>query len=141
MKIENADAAEKSENQSDKQASAKLSKARLKPSKVPRAKKEVDGVRLPVLVEFTYTISVLLLLFLGLTVIVISFISGASLLNLVLRTGVAIVVMGALLMLISSQISSGVLNASMVEQEELNKKQSDESQDSANIENHSTVEA
>jgi hypothetical protein len=70
------------------------------------------------LVEFTYSISTILLIALGLSMAMISFMTGATLLNLVLRTSVAVVVMGGLLMVISSQISSGVLSVSLIEQEE-----------------------
>jgi len=141
MKKETAGAAEKSENPSAKQAPAKVARKKTKAVKMRKVEKQADGVRLPVLVEFTYTISVLLLLLLGLTVMFISFVSGASLLNLVLRTSVTILVIGALLTLISAHISTGVLNACLVEQEEFEKAQSEESQNSPSIENPGTVEA
>lgn len=109
--------------------------------KKPKAPK-TDGVQLPVLVEFTYTISIILLILLGLAMIVISFLTGASLLNLVLRTSVAILVMGSLLMLIASQVSSGVLQASLVEQEEFQKAQGAENPESpATVENQEVAEA
>lgn len=141
MKKENADAAENMENLPDQQNSAESKKLVAKPPKVRKKEKEVESVRLPFLVEFTYTISTILLILFGLTVIGISFITGASLLNLVIRTSVAILVMGSLLMLISSQISSGVLSAILLEQEENDKSKSEESENAAKIEDQSTGEA
>lgn len=94
--------------------------SRKKPEKARKERSDLDlnGVRLPVLVEFAYTVSILILLFLGLTVAVTSFLTGASLLAVILRTGVAMAVIGGLLMLIASQVSSGMLFAQKVEQEE-----------------------
>jgi len=109
-------------------------KAKKKPVKPKKEKKDVNSVQLPVLVEFTYTISILILIVLALTIIVISFISGASLFMLVLRTGVTIFVMGSLLILISSQVASGLLFSSKVEQEEYEKKQAEETETSAGVE-------
>ena len=124
------------------------------PAKPPKEKKEkkkkekkpvqADGVPLPVLVEFTYSVSVILLIFVGLAMIIVSFLTGASLLNLLLRTSVAILVMGGLLMLISSQVSSGLLQASLVEQEEAQRAQSEEAEapeSSVNLESHEMAEA
>lgn len=109
--------------------------------KSARPKKEVNGVQLPVLVEFTYTISVLLLIVLALTIVVISVLNGANLVTLVLRTSVAIFVMGGLLTFISAQISSGLLFSSLVEQEEYEKKQSEELEKSSGIEDTYKAEA
>ncbi|HEX2993903.1 MAG TPA: hypothetical protein VHP14_03710 [Anaerolineales bacterium] len=92
------------------------------PVKPKKEKKSSGGVRLPFLLEFTYTISMLVLIFLALTVLVTSFLSGAGLFTVVLRTVVAVIVVGGLLMLISSQISSGLLFAAKIEQEEAEKK-------------------
>ena len=100
-----AEAADNVDNQANSQTSGKVRKT----------KKEDDGVRLPVLIEFTYTIAMLLLLFLGLTVIVTAILSGANLLTLLIRTGVTLLLMGGLLMLIFSQVSSVMLFASLVE--------------------------
>lgn len=141
MKKENVDVPEDMENPPDRQTGSEVSESKSKSAKVRKNKKEVDGVQLPVLVEFAYSVSILLLVFWGLTITGISFISGASLLNIVVRTSVAILVMGVLFMLISSQISSGVLKASLVEQEESLKAQPEESENVANIENQSTIEA
>ena len=126
-----AEAADNVDNQANSQSSGKVRKT----------KKEDDGVRLPVLIEFTYTIAMLLLLFLGLTVIVTAILSGANLLTLLIRTGVTLLLMGGLLMLIFSQVSSGMLFASLVELNEEPKPSAKESDHSAEIENQSKVEA
>lgn len=109
-------------------------KAKKKPVELKKEKQEVNSVQLPVLVEFTYTISILLLILLALTIAVISFLNGASLFTLVLRTGVTIFVMGGLLTFISAQVASGLLFSSKVEQEEYQKKQSEETEIPAGVE-------
>src|SRR5574338_95893 len=95
-----------------------------KPPKLKKEKKQKASgdVKLPFLLEFTYTISTLILIFLAMAIIITSFMVGASLYVIVLRTVVAVVVIGGLLMLISSQISSGLLFAAKLEQEETEKK-------------------
>lgn len=140
MKKDDANTADNVENSSKQQKPQQQQKVRSKPAKIRKVKKEDDGVRLPFLVEFTYSISTILLLFLGLSMAVVSFITGANLLNLVLRTSVAVLVMGSLLMLISSQISSGVLTASLAEQKEAREVKSEETESAEKIENQSAVE-
>lgn len=131
MKNENT---ENLENQTNPKTPDESKKSKKKPIKPKKEKKETNGVQLPVLVEFTYTISILLLIVLALTIIVISFLHGASLFTLVLRTGVTIFVMGGLLTFISSQVASGLLFSSKVEQEEYEKKQAEEIENSSGIE-------
>jgi low affinity Fe/Cu permease len=80
-----------------------------------RSKQNSDGPQLPALVEFTYTISAIMVIFASLIVAVISLINGASLIDLVIRTAVTILVTGAIFMLISWQISSDALKASLAE--------------------------
>jgi len=133
MKNENT---EKLENQPNPKAPDEPKKSKKKPVKP----KEVKSVQLPVLVEFMYTISILLLIVLALTVIGISILNGASLFTLVLRTSVTIFVMGGLLIFISSQVASGLLFSSKVEQEEYERKQSQEIQNSAGIEDSTDFE-
>ena len=132
---------EKMENQSNPPTSEKPKKSEKKPARVKKDKRDMDGVRLPVLVEFTYTISILLLIVLALTIILISFLNGASLLTLVLRVSVATFVMGGLLTLISYQVSSGLLFSSLVEQEEHEKAQAEEIENSAGTADPSKTEA
>lgn len=98
-----------------------------KPAKPAKPKKEKKpkssgDIKLPFLLEFTYTVSTLILIFLALAIIITSFLAGASLYVVVLRTVIAVMVVGSLLTLISSQISSGLLFAAKLEQEETEKK-------------------
>lgn len=137
MKNENA---EKLENQPNPKTPDEPKKSKKKPAKPKKEQKEINAVQLPLLVEFMYTISILLLIILALTVIVISILNGASLLTLVLRTSVTIFVMGGLLIFISSQVASGLLFSSKVEQEEYERKQSPEIQNSAGIEDSTDFE-
>ena len=85
-----------------------------------------NDVQLPVLVELTYSVSVSLLIVVGLAVMLVSFLTGASLLDLVLRTSAAMLAMGSLVVVIFHLVSSGVLQASLVEQEEAQKAQTQE---------------
>lgn len=98
-----------------------------KPKK-EKKKPQADDVQLPILVELTYSVSILFLIFVGLAMIVVSVLTGASLLNLILRTSAALLFVGSLVVLIFHQVSSGVLQASLVEQEEARKVQPEESE-------------
>ncbi|NOH01732.1 MAG: hypothetical protein HND47_07120 [Chloroflexi bacterium] len=112
MKDENA---ENLENQPGQASSDDLKK---KPAGAQKDQKDLEGVHLPLLVEFAYTVSILGLLFLGLTIAVTSFLTGAGLLTVIVRTGAAMAVMGGLLMSIAAQISSGMLFAQKAGQAE-----------------------
>jgi hypothetical protein len=98
-----------------------------KPKK-EKKKPQADEVQLPILVELTYSVSILFLIFVGLAMIVVSVLTGANLLNLILRTSAALLFVGSLVVLIFHQVSSGVLQASLVEQEEARKAQPEESE-------------
>ena len=116
------------------------------PAKPRKEKKktQADDIQLPVLVELTYSISIILLIFVGLAVIVVSVLTGASLLNIILRTSASMLSMGSLVVLIFHQVSTGVLQASLVEQEEAQKAHSEESENHEtpqNIETQDMVEA
>jgi hypothetical protein len=124
MKKENDEDLKSLENAPAPEASAKLPKEKNEKKTKEKKPSQVDGVQLPVLVELTYSVSVILLIFVSLAVITVSVLTGVSLLNLVIRTSVTILALGSLLILISSQVSSGVLQASLVEQEEFQKMQS-----------------
>lgn len=137
MKNENT---EKLENQPNPKTPDEPKKSKKKPVKPKKGPKEVKGVQLPVLVEFMYTISILLLIVLALTVIGISILNGATLFTLVLRTSVTIFVMGGLLIFISSQVASGLLFSSKVEQEEYERNQSQEIKNSTGIEGSTDFE-
>src|SRR6266498_2149181 len=64
---------------------------------------------LPVLVELVFRFSGLFLVMITLTVAIVSFVSGASYLQIVFRTGIAILVVGILLVILTSKVSTGVL--------------------------------
>lgn len=88
--------------------------------RVKEKKKQVvsDGVFLPVLVEFTYTFSVIILIFLFLTVLGVSILTGTKLLDIVVRTSVSMMVVGSLLLMLSRQVSMDVISASILEKKE-----------------------
>ena len=91
-----------------------------------KKKKETDGIFLPILVEFTFTFSVIILILLFLTIIGVSLLTGAKLLDIVIRTSVTMLIIGGLLILISSQICSDVLTASIVQEEQSDPQQFEE---------------
>ncbi len=90
-------------------------------------KKEPKSVPLPLLVEFGFTASIIFLLLLDLLVVIILLLSGASLVDLVIRTSVTTLVMGSLLMLLSWQLATGVLHASQTKPAEPQPAESGES--------------
>lgn len=144
MKQENKENVKDLANPSAPETLAKPRKEKKEKKKRRERPASAEDLRLPILVELTYGVAAMLLIFVGLAMIVVSFLTGASLLHLVLRTTVAILVMGCLSMLIASQVSSGVLQASLVEQEEAPRAQKEEAQspeNSANLESRQTAEA
>ena len=110
MKKDNVEEVQEPANPSPAASPAKAPREK-KPKQPRKAKKNTaaDDLHLPVLVEFTYTVSTILFIFVGLAMIIISVLTGASLLDLVLRTSAALFAVGGVLLLISSQVSSGVL--------------------------------
>jgi hypothetical protein len=74
-------------------------------------KKKKEDVRLPLLVEFTITLCVIVLVIVFLALVVMSVLKGSTLLDFVIRTSISILIIGSLLTLISRQISSGMLDA------------------------------
>jgi low affinity Fe/Cu permease len=131
MKQENVDAPGNPQDKRQKKSST----ARRK-----KDKEQAENIRLPFLLEFTYTASALILLVVALMVMITSFLAGASIFTIVIRTGVAIAIMGCLLMFISSQISSGLMFSVKIDQEEEQRKQ-EEAALSMNDENLTMVEA
>jgi len=137
MKKENANVDEKKPVPvaPDKQRPVKSGKPASK-ARQPKEKKDSGDVRLPVLVEFAYSISAIVVILASLIVAIISIVKGASLSDLVIRTGVTILVIGGLLTLVSWQISAGVLRASLAEiEEEQELKKSKETQELEEKEN------
>ncbi len=67
-----------------------------------------DGVKSPLLIEFTITVSAIILVVVFLTVVGISLVTGATLLDFVFRTSISILVLGGLLVMITRQISNAM---------------------------------
>lgn len=81
------------------------------------SKKEGKGHgRLPILLEFVFSISTLLLLCVALIVAGLSYLSGASILDIFLRAVISTVVLGIILWLISYHLSMGTLGAVFADQ-------------------------
>lgn len=89
-------------------------------------KKEKDVAHAPLLVEFTITTSVIILVVVFFTIVAISVLTGATLLDFVVRTSISILVIGILLLLIVRQISSGMSNSEAAVKE--SKKSSNENE-------------
>lgn len=71
---------------------------------------------LPILVEYVFTFSNILLLAVVLIIAALSFISGASLMDILLRSGVALLVMGVLLWFLASILTNGILKAMVLDE-------------------------
>ena len=113
-----------------------------KPVKVAKQKKKADGISLPLLIEFIFTFSAIILIFVFLSMSFVSWLTGATLFDFVLRTSVSMLVQGSLLLLVSRQVSVGVLNVSEAEVEEEKKRLSvEETESSENIEKYDSAEA
>jgi hypothetical protein len=126
-----------SENPSEQQESVEEENKNNKKNK--KKKEETNDVHLPVLVEFTYTFSSIILILLFLTMVSISFLTGATLLDTVIRTSITMLIIGGLLIYISRQISSGILTANIVQNEKSSEQQSEEMMHDG-IENHTPSE-
>jgi hypothetical protein len=140
--MEHTTMAEKIEQPTEEKKPAKPAKAdSKKPAKKAKQQKQDDGMYLPVLVEFTFTSSVIILILMFLVITVVSWRTGASLLDFVLRTGIAMGVLGGLLMVVSRQVSTGVLNANLAEiEEKLQESASEELQNPGQLESFENAE-
>lgn len=89
-----------------------------KPAKKQPAKKGGlnDQPSLPLYAEVFYSFSTVLLLLVTLMIAVVSFMSGASLMEVFLRAVVGVVALGSILWFLTYQVSSGLLNARTAEQ-------------------------
>lgn len=80
----------------------------------PKPKKEssksLKNVKLPALLEFVFTLSNLILVIAALAVAVVSYISGASVLDIALRTGVTLIVVGVLMYVIARKVANASLD-------------------------------
>jgi hypothetical protein len=83
-----------------------------------KAKKDNDNVPLPFLVEFAITFSTAFLIVADLAIAGLSFLSGASLMDILIRTAVTTIVLGMLLWFFTMQVSNGALQAAYAEQKE-----------------------
>jgi hypothetical protein len=92
-------------NQENKKDGDKKSKA------AKKGKDSSEHAQLPLLVEFVFTFSLIFLLLSDLLIVAISFISGANLLDIAIRTVVTTLVLGALLWMLSGKLSKGALEA------------------------------
>ncbi len=81
---------------------------------------------LPVLVEFSFTFSVVFLILVFLTLTVVSVLSRTPLLEYVLRTSVSMVVLGGLLVLFSRQVSTGMMSIGLADWEAAQKRKKED---------------
>jgi hypothetical protein len=122
-------------NPTEQPTSAEAQKPAAKEEKKVKIK-QPDGPPMPVLVEFVFTFSKVLLIMVFLVMSAVSWLNGATLLDFVLRTSVTMLVLGGLLMLLTQQISTGVLTTSLAElEEEKNDEKSDKTENSTSLEN------
>jgi len=93
-------------------------------AKIPavEGKKKKDDARFPVLIEFTITLCAAILVTVFLTIVMMSLLTGTTLLDFVIRTSISILIIGSLLTLIARQVSSGMLISTVP----VERKQSDE---------------
>jgi hypothetical protein len=108
---------------SEPQPPAKGAEKKKKEKKVKEKPKETDIIFLPVLVEFSFAFSAVILAIVFFAVVGVSVLTGATLLDIVLRTSVTILVIGSLLILITRQISQDVLNDAILEKKEKEEEQ------------------
>jgi hypothetical protein len=87
-----------------------------------KAKPVVETLELPFMVELAFTFSAILLLAVNLAVVVVSFLSGATLLDIFIRVLATTGGMGLILWLFTWQFSTGALQGAMaLRQEEMDR--------------------
>lgn len=91
----------------ERQEPAKNAKKAKKVEK-PKAKKEKSIAHAPLLVEFTVTLSVIILVMVFFTIVGVSLVTGTSLLDFVVRTSISLLILGSLLFLIAHQVASAM---------------------------------
>ena len=97
----------------------KAKKVKVKKEKKPKAPRVSNEVALPMLVEFTYTTAVIIMMVLFVTVIGVSLFTGATLLDTFIRTTVTMVLIGGLLLILARMVSKNALENSIVEYKKL----------------------
>lgn len=86
--------------------------------KAEKPKKETERMRLPLLIEFTVMVCAIFLVLVFFTIVGISVLTGANLLDFVTRTSISIAVIGSLLVIIARQISTGMFSEDVAVKEE-----------------------
>ncbi len=89
-----------------------------KSPKKPPVKKNnaVRDVSLPLFAEVFFSFSTMILLLVTLVIVLVSFMSGATLLEVFLRAVVGVVSLGSVLWFLTYQVSAGLANARSAEQ-------------------------
>jgi hypothetical protein len=85
-----------------------------KPAGKDKQEKEPKKSSLPVLAEFTITVCTIILVIIFFTIVVISVLTGTSLVTFVFRTSISMLVIGGLLVFIARQIIQGMIKAGMI---------------------------
>jgi hypothetical protein len=98
----------------------------VKPAEEPKNKKKSrpDRLELPLLVELTLNFSYLFLFLITAIVAAISYEAGANLLEIFLRAGITVVIIGTVLINLTGRIADGALVAAKIEVEEAEEKAS-----------------
>ncbi len=87
------------------------------PKKPPARKKNPQpDVALPLYAEVFFSFSTMILLLVTLVIVLVSFMSGATLIEVFLRAVVGVVSLGIVLWFLTYQVSSGLANARTAEQ-------------------------
>ena len=73
--------------------------------------RDAKKIRLPIMMEFVFSLSPMLLICVALVVAGLSYISGANIIDIFLRTVISTLVIGIVLWFISYQVSMGTLGA------------------------------
>lgn len=123
--------AEKVEAAGEELSPNALAKPEAPPAKpVKQKKKETETVTLPVLIEFIFTFVAIFLILVFLTMVIVAWLTQVTLFDFVLRTSVAILALGSLLLLLARQVATDVFRANQAElEEEKNKALARETQD------------
>jgi hypothetical protein len=114
MKPDKKDAPKDLEDPKNEKAE-KAAKAEKKPKKPKKVKGASD---LPLLVELAFSLPVIVTIAVDLAVILVSLLSKATLVDILVRTMVTTIVIGALLLMVSWMLSTGALTAAYKLQEE-----------------------
>jgi ABC-type nickel/cobalt efflux system permease component RcnA len=81
-------------------------------------RKIVKANNIPILLEFVFTFSQLIIVIIGIVVATVSILSGNNLWMTVLQTGTAILVVGLLIWLASWMVSEGLLESTLSKMKE-----------------------